>query len=171
MLAKQIPKNISVQQKLEEVNKALNNFKDCYGSKDNLWDQPVKNWQETFYDMTKEELIKKIDIDSDDVWREDFARKSTPGLYNREISHAGDILVTSLYCDKRIFYKVMSMPKNIMLESIKEAQIQKNILKSKFNYTFETPYKDQAEFNAVHVIKPMYMNGIKHCLKNHLPNA
>ena len=52
MLAKQIPKNISVQQKLEEVNKALNNFKDCYGSKDNLWDQPVKNWQETFYDMT-----------------------------------------------------------------------------------------------------------------------
>ena len=171
MLAKQIPKNISVQQKLEEVNKALNNFKDCYGSKDNLWDQPVKNWQETFYDMTKEELIKKIDIDSDDVWREDFARKSTPGLYNREISHAGDILVTSLYCDKRMFYKVMSMPKNIMLESIREAQIQKNILKSKFNYNFETPWKDQAEFNAVHVIKPMYMNGIKHCLKNHLPNA
>ena len=171
MLAKQIPKNISVQQKLEEVNKALNNFKDCYGSKDNLWDQPVKNWQETFYDMTKEELIKKIDIDSDDVWREDFARKSTPGLYNREISHAGDILVTSLYCDKRMFYKVMSMPKNIMLESIREAQIQKNILKSKFNYNFETPWKDQAEFNAVHIIKPMYMNGMKHCLKNHLPNA
>ena len=65
----------------------------------------------------------------------------------------------------------MSMPENIMLESIKEAQIQKNILKSKFNYTFETPYKDQAEFNAVHIIKPMYMNGMKHCLKNHLPDA
>jgi hypothetical protein len=121
--------------------------------------------------MTKEELIKKIDIDSDDVWREDFARKSTPGLYNREISHAGDILVTSLYCDKRMFYKVMSMPKNIMLESIREAQIQKNILKSKFNYNFETPWKDQAEFNAVHIIKPMYMSGMKHCLKNHLPDA
>ena len=136
-----------------------------------MWSQPVKTWREAFHDMTKEELIKELETDSEDAWKEDFARKNTPGLYNREISHAGDTLVTSLYCDKRIFYKVMSMPKNIMLESIKEAQIQKNILKSKFNYTFETPYKDQAEFNAVHIIKPMYMNGMKHCLKNHLPNA
>ena len=171
MFVKQIPKKISVQQKLEEFNKALDDFKDCYSSRDNLWGQPIKTWQETFPDQTKEELIKELETDSEDAWKEDFARKNTPGLYNREISHAGDTLVTSLYCDKRIFYKVMSMPENIMLESIKEAQIQKNILKSKFNYTFETPYKDQAEFNAVHIIKPMYMNGMKHCLKNHLPDA
>ena len=121
--------------------------------------------------MTKEKLVIELENDTEYDYIYDFAKKNTPGLYNREVSHAGDILVASLFCDRRIFYKVMQAPEEVMLSSIKDAQIQKNILKNKFNYTFETPYKDQAEFNAVHIIKPMYLNTIKYCLVDHLPRA
>ena len=56
----------------------------------------------------------------------------------------------------------------IMLESIMDAKLQKRILQNKFNYKFETPHKDQAEFNAVHIIKPMYVSTIRYCLQDHL---
>ena len=171
MFCKQIPKDISVDEKLLELNNTLGDLKDCYSSVNNIWDKPVSTWQEAFPDMTKEELVHELENDSVDDYIYDFARKNTPGLYNREVSHAGDVLVTSLFCDKRIFYKVMQAPEGVMLPSIMDAQIQRNILKNKFNYTFETPHKDQAEFNAVHIIKPMYLSTIKHCLLDHLPRA
>ena len=62
----------------------------------------------------------------------------------------------------------MSAKDDIMLESIMDAKIQKDILENKFNYQYETPHKDQAEFNAVHIIKPMYVSTIRHCLQDHL---
>ncbi len=171
MFCKQTAKELSVDDKLLEFNKALLDFKDCYSCVNNIWDKPANTWQEAFWDMTKEQLVIELENDTEYDYIYDFAKKNTPGLYNREISHAGDVLVTSLFCDKRIFYKVMQAPEAVMLSSIKDAQIQKDILKKKFNYTFETPYKDQAEFNAVHIIKPMYLNTIKYCLLDHLPRA
>lgn len=170
MFSKQIAKHIPVQQKLIEFNKTLDNFRDCYSCVNNIWDKPATTWQEAFPDMTEEQLIHELENDPIDAHVDEFAKKNTPGLYNREVSHAGDLLVTSLYCDKRIFTIVMSARDDIMLESIMHAKIQKDILKNKFDYEFETTHKDQAEFNAVHIIKPMYVSTIRHCLKDHLPS-
>jgi hypothetical protein len=171
MFSKQIEKELPVKQKLIEFEKTLKDFQDCYSSVNNIWDKPATTWQEAFSDMTKEQLIQELENDPADAYIDDFARKNTPGLYNREISHAGDVLVTSLFCDKRIFGLVMSAKDDVMLESIKDAKIQKEILRNKFQYEYETPHKDQAEFNAVHIIKPMYVSTIRHCLKNHLPEV
>lgn len=171
MFTKQISKNIPVKDKLLEFNKTLLQFQDCYSSVNNIWDRPAQTWQEAFPDMTEQQLIHELETDSPDDYIIDFARKNTPGLYNREVSHAGDILVTSLFCDKRIFHTIMSADNKIMLSSIMDAQTQKNILKNNFDYNFETPHKDQAEFNAVHIIKPMYVNTIRHCLLDHLATA
>lgn len=168
MYSKQIAKDIPVQQKLIEFNKTLEAFQDCYSCVNNIWDSPAKTWQEAYSDMTEDELINELENDPVDAYIDDFAKKNTPGLYNREVSHAGDVLVTSLFCDKRIFNIVMSAKDDIMLDSIMNAQLQKDILSNKFDYQFETPHKDQAEFNAVHIIKPMYVSTIRHCLKDHL---
>lgn len=168
MFTKQIPKDIPVKQKLIEFNATLKDFQDCYSSVNNIWDRPATTWQEAFPDMTQEQLIEELENDPADAYIDDFAKKNTPGLYNREVSHAGDVLVTSLFCDKRIFTLVMSAKDDIMLESIMDAKIQKDILENKFNYQYETPHKDQAEFNAVHIIKPMYVSTIRHCLQDHL---
>ena len=62
----------------------------------------------------------------------------------------------------------MQCPDDIMLSSIKDVIPQRNILKRKFNYHFETANKDQAEYNAVHMIKSVYIDSVKYCLKDHL---
>ena len=101
----------------------------------------------------------------------DFAKKSTAATYNRDISHCADVLVTSLFCDKRIFWKVMNASTDIMLDNIKNATTQKNILKRKFDIEFETPYKDQAEVNAIGMRNPLYTDVVRKCLKDYLPEA
>ena len=65
----------------------------------------------------------------------------------------------------------MNAPEDILLDNVKNATIQKNILKRKFDIEFETPYKDQAELNAVGMRDPLYKDVIRKCLKNYLPVA
>ena len=51
-------------------------------------------------------------------------------------------------------------------------QLPKRIyLKRKFDIEFETPYKDQAELNAVGMRNPLYTDVVRKCLKDYLPEA
>ncbi len=172
MFAQQIEKDLTTDQKLEEFNKTLKDLDDCYSGRDNIWQgNKAKSWEDCFYNTTKEELIHELETGTKDDWMSDFAKKTTPAPYNREISHNGDMLVASLFCDKRIFYKVMNAPVDIILENIKNIVTQKNILKRKFNFDYETPYKDQAEINAVGMRNPLYTDVVRKCLQDHLPKA
>tara|TARA_B100000902_G_C27314169_1_gene920220 strand:+ start:2468 stop:4114 length:1647 start_codon:yes stop_codon:yes gene_type:complete len=172
MFAKQIEKDLSAEGKLLEFNKTLSELDDCYSGRDNIWQgNKAKTWQDCFYNTTKEELLHELDSGTKDDWMHDFAKKVTPAPYNREISHCADVLVTSLFCDRRFFYKVMNAPEDILLDNVKHATTQKNILKRKFDIEFETPYKDQAELNAVGMRNPLYTDVVRKCLKDYLPEA
>jgi hypothetical protein len=65
----------------------------------------------------------------------------------------------------------MNASNDIMLDNIMNASTQKNILKRKFDIEFETPYKDQAEVNAVGMRNPLYTDVVRKCLKDNLPVA
>ena len=46
---------------------------------------------------------------------------------------------TSLFCDKRIFFTIMNSHEDLFLDSIKNASIQKNILKRRKHLTTHVP--------------------------------
>ena len=172
MFAQQIEKNLTAEEKLLEFNKTLEDLNDCYSGRDNIWQgNKAKTWEDCFYNTTKEELIHELETGTKDDWMHDFAKKTTPAPYNREISHNADVLVTSLYCDRRIFYKIMNAPTDIMMDNIKNIDTQKNILEKKFKRKYHTPFKDQAELNAVGMRDPLYKDVVRQCLVDHLPKA
>jgi len=172
MFAKQIEKDLTADEKLLEFDKTLKDLENCYSGRDNIWQgNKALTWKDAFWDCTKEQLVKELTEETNDAWMHDFAKKSTAATYNRDISHCADVLVTSLFCDKRIFWKVMNSSHDIMLDNIKNASTQKNILKRKFDIEFETPYKDQAELNAVGMRDPLYKDVVRKCLQNYLPSA
>jgi len=55
-----------------------------------------------------------------------------------------------------------------MFESVKDASIQKNILKRKFNYSIPTPNKDGSPFDLWPIVTPMLKATIANCLEDHL---
>jgi len=173
MFAKQIgKKHLTPIEKLNEFSHEVANFKDCYSAADNIWQvQKAKSWQDAYPDMTEDELLEEIITGTPDDWMHDFTKKATPPLYNREVSHNTNTLVTSLYCDKRIFFKIMNSSEDIMMENIKDASSQKNILKRYFDWEFKTPSKDQSELNCVGMRLPMHTDVVRKCLENHLPEA
>lgn len=173
MFAQQMHKTqLTPEQMLEELDRELSTFKNCYSSADNiLQEQKARTWQDAFHDTSKDQLLKELEEGSPDDWKHDFTKKATPPLYNREVSHNIDTLVTSLYCDKEIYFKIMNASKNIMLDNIKNAGSQKNILKKYFDFDFKTPHKDQSELNCVGMRKPMHTDIVRWALKNHLPEA
>jgi len=172
MFAQQIDKNLTADEKLLEFNKTLKDLEGCYSDRDNIWQgNKARTWQDAFWDCTKEQLVKELNEETKEAYMHDFAKKSTAATYNRDISHCADVLVTSLFCDKRIFWKVMNASTDIMLDNIKNATTQKNILKRKFDIEFETPYKDQAEVNAIGMRNPLYTDVVRKCLKDYLPVA
>ena len=99
-----------------------------------------------------------------------FAKRSLPDLYNRDIEHNINIPTTSLYADKRIFNLIHQMPDHIILKNVAYVQTQKNILKKKFNVDFITPSKDAAGFSTHVMVPALLRSNIKNCLTNHLPH-
>jgi len=65
----------------------------------------------------------------------------------------------------------MNAHTDIMMDNIKNIDTQKNILEKKFKRKFHTPFKDQAELNAVGMRDPLYKDVVRHCLVDHLPKA
>ena len=137
----------------------IEEYKDCYSATKNMW--PDKKYK------LHNEVEKTKGLD----WKEFFAYETLPDLYNREVEHCINIPTTSLYCDKRIFNLVHQLPEDIMFENVKDATIQKNILKRKFNYSFLTPTKDGASFEILPMVVPMLKATIANCLKDHLSKA
>ena len=137
----------------------IKEYKDCYSATKDIW--PYKGYS----------LLDEIDKRAGRDWKEFFAYDALPGLYNREMEHCIDVPTTSLYCDKRIFNVVHSLPEDIMFDSLKDATIQKNILKRKFNYSILTPNKDGSPFDLWPAVLPMLKATIANCLKDHLSKA
>ena len=152
LFSKQANNKKSREQIIEE-------YKDCYSATKDIWAH--KGYS----------LLDEINKRAGRDWKEFFAYDAIPGLYNREVEHCINVPTTSLYCDKRIFNLVHSLPEDIMFESVKDATIQKNILKRKFNYSIQTPNKDGAPFQLWPIVLPMLKATIANCLKDHLSKA
>lgn len=181
-------KDLTSKQKLEQFNEELKPFRNkfkvediknwtaednernCYSAADNILQvDKAKTWQDAFFDTTEEQLIEELETGQVDDWMHDFTKKQTPPLYNREVSVNCDALVTSIYCDKRVFFSVMNASEDIMVDNFKHCTIQKNILKKYHNFNFRTPTKDQVELDCVGMRKPMHTDVVRYCLKDHLP--
>ena len=66
----------------------------------------------------------------------------TPKTYNRHIACNCDVIVTSLYNDRRIYHEVFKTPQSHLLGDVMDVPIQRMLLR-KNNYTeFRTPCKD-----------------------------
>lgn len=137
----------------EEV---IEKYKDCYSATKDIW--AYKGYS------LENEIEKRAGRD----WKEFFAYDALPGLYNREMEHCIEVPTTSLYCDKRIFNVVHQLDEKHMFESVKDASIQKNILKRKFNYSIPTPNKDGSPFDLWPIVTPMLKATIANCLEDHL---
>jgi hypothetical protein len=162
--------HLNAEQKLAEFDRELERFRDCYSAADNILQvQKSKTWQDAYPDMTKQELMAELEAGHPDDYMHDFTKKATPPLYNREVSHNTNTMVTSLYCDRRIFFKILNASDDIMLANIRDAASQKNILKKYFGWEFKTPSKDQSELNCVGMRLPMHTDVVRECLKDHLP--
>ena len=175
LFSKQINTSKTPEQVLEEN-------KNCYGSSMNLWSFKSKKDVYGGWEIDRE-VVSEGAMHDYDYWlehinehkgkdlEERFVDKCLPSLYIREIAHNTDIEGASIYADKRIFFIVHGMSKEIILDNIKNVSIQKNILKRKFNVNFKTRFKDAAGFNIYNLVKPMLLKTIEYCLKAHLPKA
>ena len=170
MFGLQIPKKMSAENKLIEFNKTLSDLENCYSSRDNIWQEDTaKTWQDCFVGKDEQEVKTKIDNPKYD-WKDQFAKEGSPP-YNREISHNTDTLVTSLFADKRIYHSVINSAEPIMIDNMKNAATQKNILRRKFHTDFDTPFKDRAEINAIAMRDPLFKDVVHNCLRDNLPKA
>jgi|TARA_B100001971_G_C18253120_1_gene579885 asparagine synthetase B (glutamine-hydrolysing) len=137
----------------------INEYKNCYGS--------------SFAIIPREfgdDPFRIINTQRGQDLVTNFAKRSLPDLYNRDIEHNINIPTTSLYADKRIFNLIHQMPDHIILKNIAYVQTQKNILKKKFNVDFITPTKDAAGFSTHVMVPALLRSNIKNCLTNHLPH-
>ena len=86
-------------------------------------------------------------------WQEEFATMAEPNRYGRDIQSQTDVLTTSLYADRRIFNLVHKLSFDQQLDSMANVGIQKRILQDKFNFDFQTKYKDGAGYECRMVLK------------------
>ena len=66
---------------------------------------------------------------------------TTPKLYTRVITGNLDIMASSLYSDRRIFYEFLKSNNNVLSGMALDAPVQRAIL-DKYNYNFVTPRND-----------------------------
>lgn len=155
----------------KDPEEALDNFadllernKNSYAVKENI----RKPTPTSFYDIWPTDDIKEILKEPEDDWKHSFPAKALPGLYNRDIAHATDLPVSSLYSDRRFFFLIYQMPFKDIFDNAKDVSIEKSILKNKFNIDFHTPHKDAASFSTYNMVQPMYKHTIDYCLKDHI---
>jgi len=86
-------------------------------------------------------------------WQEEFATMAEPNRYGRDIQSQTDVLTISLYADRRIFNLAHKLSFDQQLDSMANVGIQKRILQDKFNFDFQTKYKDGAGYECRMVLK------------------
>ena len=149
----------------QKFNETLEKEQNCYAVKENFRHKVKLTFQEVFNDAIENNMHETHTSYSND---NAIPSKALPGLYNRDIAHAIDLPVTSLYSDKELYFLIYKLPFDEMLDNVKNITIQKNILKNKFNKNFQTPYKDAASFLTIPIIKSYYKHTVGHCLLDHL---
>ena len=149
----------------QKFNETLEKEQNCYAVKENFRRKVKLTYQEVFKEPVENSLSETHTSYSND---NAIPRKALPGLYNRDIAHAIDKPVTSLYADKDLYFLIHSLPFDQMLDNVKNITIQKNILKNKFNKNFQTPYKDAASFLTIPIINLYYKHTVSYCLADHL---
>lgn len=148
----------------QKFNEALEQDKNCYAVKDDIRHDVKLTYQEVYGTSIGNSMHKTYNNYSEDSA---IPSMSQPGLYNRDIAHAINIPVTSLYSDKELYFLIYKLPFDQMLDNAKNITVQKNILQKRFNKQFHTPYKDAASFLTIPIIKTFYKHTVDHCLKNH----
>jgi hypothetical protein len=93
-------------------------------------------------------------------WQNKFAEMSLPNRYGRDIETQTGVLTTSLYADRRIFNLLHRASMHQQLDSMAHVGTQKRILKNKFDFDFQTKYKDGAGYECRMVIKQLLTNVI-----------
>lgn len=93
----------------------------------------------------------------------------SPKYYNRSISCCNDIMVASLYNDRRFYHEIFKARNDYLLNSeIMDAPIFRSILKNKFNdHKFETPCKDALYSNYNDIYKSLRVSAIK-CIEHRI---
>ena len=66
----------------------------------------------------------------------------TPKTYNRHISCNCDVIVTSLYNDRRIYHEVFKTSQAHLTGDVMDIPLQRRLLKKNGYTDFKTPYKD-----------------------------
>ncbi len=100
-----------------------------------------------FVDPYKGEVVKD--------WQNKFAEMTLPNRYGRDIETQTGVLTTSLYADRRIFNLLHQASMHQQLDSMAHVGTQKRILKNKFDFDFQTKYKDGAGYECRMVIKQL----------------
>ena len=94
--------------------------------------------------LTSSDYISKWFNNKPDLMtaKSDLINEMTPKTYNRHIACNCDVIVTSLYNDRRIYHEVFKTPQSHLLGDVMDVPIQRQLL-LKNNYTeFKTPHKD-----------------------------
>lgn len=104
------------------------------------------------------------------TWKLDLVNHMIPlsNAYSRDLIHACDVPVASLYADMRFFYLIHNATSDIILKNMSELTTQKNILKKKFGMDFQTPFKDPAIFHMREMIGAWKTSAVSYCLEEHV---
>ena len=108
-----------------------------------------------------------VETPTGESWRDNMAHMAELNLYNRDVENQTGVQTTSLYSDRRIFNLVHRMPRPVMLESMAHAAPQRNILKDRFGFDFQTPSKDAAGYRCNEVLKRLLKQTLGRCLLDH----
>lgn len=88
-------------------------------------------------------------------WHSKLAEMAKPRDYGRDIETQTGVLTTSLYADRRIFNLLHTASLSQQIDSMANVGTQKRILRDKFNFNFDTKFKDGAGFECRMVIKQL----------------
>jgi len=94
-------------------------------------------------------------------------RLTTPKLYTRVITNNINIMSSSLYSDRRIFYEFLKSDNKVLGGMAMDAPIQKALL-DKYNYNFITPRNDIVGANYELLYKSSYEATIDHDLEQNI---
>ncbi len=97
----------------------------------------------------------------------EMIKQMTPKYYTRAISANNDVMVASLYNDRRIYHEVFKMNNEYLREEAMDSPIQRKLL-DKFGFEFETPCKDvlYADYDGLH--ENIFPSTVPHCLEQNI---
>lgn len=145
----------------EDVASKVNMYGACYsvGDDDSAW-QYVDVYENVWLrSMPKYRTQLTI--------KQEMFRLMTPKYYTRAISANNDVMVASLYNDRRIYHEVLKCKEEYLREEAMDSPIQRKLL-SKFDFFCDTPHKDilYADYDTLH--ENVFRGTIQKCLEDNI---